>query len=148
VKDDIGKTFNPLVGEAYVEEFLKLYGSGDSAAMAFGIFLAFLGLFAPKKFFGIEFDWTSATSATALIVGAVFFAFSYPQLRFWQSDTVNVPRSVLIKLASNSKSAKDALDAARRGPDYPNCNDKAGVGLAPMSDSMAILKTLGAVPAK
>src|SRR4051812_22850213 len=106
-----------------MDEFIKLYGSGDSAAMAFGVFLAFLGLFAPKKFFGIEFDWNPATSAVALIVGVAFFAFSYPQLRFWQSNTVNVDRTVIATLASDTQKGIDSINSARGGKDFPWCFD-------------------------
>jgi hypothetical protein len=126
-----------------MEEFLKLYGSGDSAAMAFGIFLAFLGLFAPKNFFGIEFDWKPATSAVALIAGVAFFAFSYPQLRFWQSNTVNVDRAVIAKLTSDAQNGIDSINSARAGNSYPYCADKAGAALTPLNDAVAILKTLG-----
>jgi hypothetical protein len=126
-----------------MEEFLKLYGTGDSAAMAFGIFLAFLGLFAPKKFFGIEFDWKPATSAVALIAGVAFFAFSYPQLRFWQSNTVNVDRAVIATLASNTQKSIDAIMSARSGNSYPWCFDKASAGLTPLNDTLSIVKKLG-----
>lgn len=126
-----------------MEEFLKLYGSGDSAAMAFGIFLAFLGLFAPKKIFGIEFDWTPATSAVALIAGAAFFAFSYPQLRFWQSNTVNVDRAVIATLASNTQKGIDGIMSARSGNSFPWCFDRASTGLTPLNDTLAIIKKLG-----
>lgn len=129
-----------------MEEFLKLYGSGDSAAMAFGIFLAFLGLFAPKKFFGIEFDWTAATSGTALIVGAAFFAFSYPQLRFWQSNTVNIDKVVLVALATDAQAGIDAINSAKAGNSYPYCSDHAGAGIKPLADALAALKAVGAEP--
>jgi hypothetical protein len=127
-----------------MEEFLKLYGSGDSAAMAFGIFLAFLGLFTPKKFFGIEFEWTSATSTIAFIAGVAFFAFSYPQLRFWQSNTVNVDRAVLATLASDARAGIDSINSARSGGDIRWCLDHSGAGLTPLTDAMSILKKLGA----
>jgi hypothetical protein len=122
-----------------MEEFLKLYGSGDSAAMAFGIFLAFLGLFAPKKFFGIEFDWKPATSAVALFAGVAFFAFSYPQLRFWQSNTVNVDRAVLTAISAQIKEAHDrALGAASNTSDNPGCVDRANLSVR-ASDAAAKL---------
>jgi hypothetical protein len=125
-----------------MDEFLKLYGSGESASMAFGIFLAFLGLFAPKRFFGIEFDWTPATSALALIAGVMFFAFSYPQLRFWQSSTVNVDQAIVGKLISNTQQGIDSINSARAGNSYPYCSDHAGAGLAPLNDAVMILKAL------
>jgi len=127
-----------------MEEFLKLYGSGDSAAMAFGIFLAFLGLFAPRKFFGIEFDWKPATSAVALIAGVAFFAFSYPQLRFWQSNTVNVDKALLATLASETQAGIDAITSARSGGDIRWCLDRSGSSLAPLNEAVALLKKLGA----
>jgi hypothetical protein len=131
-----------------MEEFLKLYGSGDSAAMAFGIFLTFLGLFAPKKFFGIEFDWRPATSATALIIGVVFFAFSYPQLRFWQSNTVNVDKAVLVALATNAQAGVDAINSAKAGNSYPYCADHAGAGITPLQNLITTLARFGATPIK
>jgi hypothetical protein len=126
-----------------MEEFLKLYGSGDNAAMAFGIFLVFLGIFAPKKFFGIEFEWTPATSAVALVAGVTFFAFSYPKLRFW-TDTVNVDRAVIATLAANTQKAIDGINSARSGNSYPWCFDKASTGLAPLNDNLASLNKLSA----
>ncbi|MET4038075.1 hypothetical protein ABIB94_009257 [Bradyrhizobium sp. JR7.2] len=125
-----------------MDEFLKLYGSGDSAAMALGIFLAFLGLFAPKKFFGIEFDWTPATSAAALISGVAFFAFSYPQLRFWQSNTSNVDQATIAKLVLDTQQGIDSINAARSGNSYPYCSDHAGAGLAPLNDAITILNKI------
>jgi hypothetical protein len=127
-----------------MDKFFELYGSGDNAAMAFGIFLVFLGLFAPKKFFGIEFDWKPATSAVALIAGVAFFAFSYPQIRFWQSNTVNVDRSILAALLSDTQAGADAIASARSGGDIRWCTDRSGAGLAPLNAAVARLKRLGA----
>jgi hypothetical protein len=122
-----------------MEEFLKLYGSGDSAAMAFGVFLAFLGLFTPKKILGMEFEWTVATSAVALILGILFFAFSYPQLRFWKSHTVNVEVEVLAKLKTQALAGIVAINNAKSQNSYPACYNAANVGIGPLQESIATL---------
>jgi hypothetical protein len=63
-------------------EALKIIGNGSNAALVFGITLRFLGLLAPKKFFGTEFDWTPGTSLAALVFGVIFIIGSLV-LRGW-----------------------------------------------------------------
>src|SRR6266436_3429186 len=93
----------------------KEYLTPDYAGFAFGITLFLLGVFAPKKFVGIQVDWNPGLSVAAIILGSLFFAFSYAQLRFWQSNTVNVDRAVIATLASNTQKGIDSINSARGG---------------------------------
>lgn len=126
------------------EFFDFLSSNSDYAAFIFGIALALLGIFAPKKFVGFVVDWTSATSGAAIVIGLLFVAFSFPQLRFWQSNTINVDRSVIAALTSNTQKAIDSINSARSGNSYPWCADKSGEGLAPLNTTLAALKKLAA----
>jgi hypothetical protein len=121
----------------------KEYLTPDYAGFALGILLFLLGVFVPKRFVGIQVDWTPPLSLAAIIIGAVFFAFSYPQLRFWQSNTVNVDRAVIGQLASDAQKGIDSINSARGGSSYPYCFDHASAGLTPLNDALELLKKLG-----
>lgn len=125
-----------------MERLLPLIPDLDTLCMIFGIGLALIGAVAPKRFFGIETDWTSTTSAFVAIVGVAFVVFSFPQLRFWKTDTVNVDRAVLAKLEANTQKAVDGIMSARSGNSYPWCFDKASTGLGPLNENLASLKQL------
>jgi hypothetical protein len=48
----------------------------DNLCFFAGFIFAVLGLFAPKRFVGIEMDWRPATSGAALFLGIALIAFS------------------------------------------------------------------------
>jgi hypothetical protein len=123
-----------------IPDFLK---DPDWLCFATGFVFLVLGLFAPRRFVGIEMEWTPATSLTAIILGAVLLAFSYPQLRFWRSNTVIVDRADLATLAKNNKAALDAIERARRGAGNADwLFDSATMGLKPTQDNAEIFKKL------
>jgi hypothetical protein len=115
----------------------------DYLAFVFGVVVLMLGVFTPTAFVGIKMDWSAARSLLAIVIGAIFVAFSYPQLRFWKSNTVNVEQATLTKLKANTQAAKNALNSARGGPDFQNCFDRAGPGIAPLDNTMTMLTALG-----
>jgi hypothetical protein len=69
-------------------DFIKLLGSADNALCVIGFCFVLLGIFVPKRFFGIEVDWRPATSAISVIFGVAFMVVSFPQVRFWQAPPV------------------------------------------------------------
>jgi hypothetical protein len=127
-----------------VEKLIPLIPDLDTLCMVFGIGLALIGAVGPKKFFGFEMDWTPATSGFVAIVGVAFVIFSFPQLRFWQSNTVTVDRAVIAKLESNNQTGIEAVTSARSGNSYPWCSDRAGIALGVLNDSAALLKKIAA----
>lgn len=127
-----------------MEKFLPLIPDLDTLGMIFGIGLALIGVVAPRRFFGFETDWRPATSGFVVLVGIMFVAFSFPQLRFWKTDSVNVDRAILAKVEANSQKAIDGILSARSGNSYPWCFDKASTGLGPLNENLTTLKQLTA----
>lgn len=94
-----------------IPDFLK---DPDWMCFAAGFIFLILGLFTPKRFAGVEMDWSSARSLTAILLGAILLVISYPQLRFWQSNTVNVDRALIATLTTDAQKGLDSINAARR----------------------------------
>jgi hypothetical protein len=51
--------------------------------------LILIGIVAPKKFFGIEVDWTGGKSALVLLLGISIFAFGV-----WRNVTASNPTAI------------------------------------------------------
>jgi protein-S-isoprenylcysteine O-methyltransferase Ste14 len=58
-----------------VEQFLKLVSSPDQLIFVAAILLILLGIITPKKFLGIEVDWTPVKSACVLIIGLAILGY-------------------------------------------------------------------------
>jgi hypothetical protein len=119
-----------------IPDFLK---NPDWFCFAIGFIFLVLGLFKPGRFLGIEMEWRPATSLTAILLAAALLAFSYPQLRFWKSNTVNIDRVDLETLEKNNKAALNAIERARRGAGNADwLFDSATMGLKPTQDNSEI----------
>lgn len=129
------------MSEISVAELLRQ--SPDNLAFALGIVLVLIGLFAPKKFLGIEIDWRPATSLASILLGVAFVVFSYPQMRAWRSNTVNVDRASLTKIREDLDLASKAAKAGRENSsDGPACSSRSGSALALLSTAIQKLDAL------
>jgi hypothetical protein len=85
-------------------------------------------------------------SLTGIVLGAVFIILSFPQMRFWQSDTVNVPRSALAEIKKNAEAARDYAARARANNDpIPNGSRAEGTlaqDVIPKLDALLVRNTL------
>jgi hypothetical protein len=92
----------PLIFKERLDGCSDLYAKIRHAAMVDGklhsraiddqMKLACFGLLSPKKFFGIEVDWTPNVSVGIIVYGVIFIIGSLV-LRAWDSDTVNIDKS-------------------------------------------------------
>lgn len=115
----------------------------DYLLFALGLCLVLLGLFTPKKFVGFEVDWSAATSTTAVLVGAACIVFSYPQTRFWHSNTVNVDKAFIESLKSQLLQAQIAAKAAHdNSGDGPTCSARAGSAQTILTTAITTLDTV------
>lgn len=106
------------------------YLTPDYAAFALGIVIALLGLFTPTAFVGIKMNWSATRSAMAVIIGVLAIAFSYPQLRFWQSDTVNVNDVALEQIKADIWQARRLAKASHdNSSDSATCSQHGGEGM-------------------
>jgi hypothetical protein len=109
-----------------MDKVLSFIGDADHLAFYFGIALALIGALTPKKFVGFEIDWSSARSGFAVSIGIAFIAFSFRQLRFWKSQTINVELSALEEITAEAKEAQDlAKSAASNTSDNATCVTRA-----------------------
>src|SRR5581483_8561943 len=119
---------------------LKL--SPDYLAFVVGCLLMLLGLFTPKRFAGIEMDWSSTRSALAVIIGILVAAFSFPQLRFWQSNTVNIEVALISSLKTQLGKARDLASGSHdNSSDAGTCSRHGGEGMAVLDKAIASLNT-------
>jgi hypothetical protein len=105
-----------------------------------GVALLLLGFLTPTRFAGVEVQWTRPKSLGCLLAGLLILSFvGGPAL----TNTALVDRAALTQIKNDAQKGIDAIMSARSGNSYPWCFDKATEGLAPLNDTLAILKKLG-----
>ncbi|MEN3349895.1 MAG: hypothetical protein V7632_3530 [Bradyrhizobium sp.] len=125
-----------------MKDLIDFVSAGSNAAFVLGIVLLLLGLFAPKKFVGIEVDWTPATSGVAVIMGLMFIAFSFPQLQFWNRGKVTAPTAIASAddIFRAVKHARDNVAGATTNTsDVRGCVDASKAALTFLDDALKLL---------
>jgi hypothetical protein len=104
-----------------------------------GAALLLLGFLAPKKFAGIEVEWTRLKSLGCIVAGLLLLSYVViPAL----TNKVLVDQSAIGQLKSETQQGIDAITRARGENSYPGCFDKASVGLKPLNDAIATLNKI------
>jgi|GEM_PF-6782897 len=125
-----------------MKDLIDFVSAGNNAAFVLGIVLLLLGLFAPKKFVGIDVDWTPATSTVALILGLIFIAFSFPQIQFWNRGRVAAPTTIagVDDIFRAVKHARDNVAGATTNTsDVRGCVDASKAALTFLDDALRLL---------
>jgi hypothetical protein len=111
--------------------------STDNLCFYAGCVLLLLGLFAPKKFVGVVVDWSPATSAIAVLLGLGLILGSYPQLRFWKTNTVNVDDGAIVQLkATLTRARATAMAAHDNTSDNNTCSNHGGEAARMIDDAL------------
>ncbi|MCP3476108.1 hypothetical protein NLM33_38430 [Bradyrhizobium sp. CCGUVB1N3] len=125
-----------------MKDLIDFVSAGSNAAFVLGIVLLLLGLFAPKKFVGIEVDWTPATSGLAVIMGLIFIAFSFPQLQFRNRGKVTAATAIagVDDIFRAVKHARDNVAGATTNTsDVQGCVDASKAALTFLDDALKLL---------
>lgn len=124
-----------------MRDLIDFVSAGNNAAFVLGIVLLLLGLFAPKKFVGVEVDWTPATSGLAVILGLIFIACSFPQLQFWNRG--KAAPSTIASVDDIFRAVKHARDnvvgATTNTSDVRGCVDASKAALTFLDDALKLL---------
>lgn len=72
-----------------MDQFWRVFSNADQLLIFGSVILILLGIVAPKRFIGIEVDWTPAKSALILIIGLGLLGFSVCRVFWWSPQKDN-----------------------------------------------------------
>ena len=133
-----------LARESYMS-FLEVFDTTNKILLVSGIAFLALGIFAPKKFFGIIVDWTPATSGVALVFGMILFGLS-----FWLTPAPQTvtPTQLDAVIRNVQKGRDNAAGAASNTSDNRGCVDAAKTAVQQLDEALRLLADLKSKPAK
>ena len=125
--------------------FTELFDTTNKILLVSGIAFLALGIFAPKKFFGIVVDWTPATSGIALVLGIVLFGLS-----FWLTPSAQSLTSAQLDavIRNVQKSRDNAAGAASNTSDNRGCVDASKTAVQQLDEALKLLADLKPKPVK